>query len=93
VTHPRDVRAELLPMLALLSRAGADPGDLLRAQRRQFVPVAAGLAAQLRTATGFDQALVQWRHESVGATLRFLDALLAATPAPRAETAPAAAAR
>jgi len=76
-----------------VSRAGVDPGDLLRAQRRQFVLVAAGLAAQLRIATGFDQALVQWRHESVSATLRFLDALLAAASAPRAETAPAAAAR
>jgi DNA-binding PadR family transcriptional regulator len=93
VAHPRDARSELLLKLALLSRAGADPEDLLRAQRRQLVPVAAGLAAQLRTATGFDQALAQWRHESVSATLRFLDALLAATPAPRAETAHASAAR
>jgi PadR family transcriptional regulator AphA len=92
VTHPRDVRSELLPKLALLSRAGADPGDLLRAQRRELVPVADGLAAQLRTATGFDQVLVQWRHESVSATLHILDALLAAPP-PRAETAHAAAAR
>ena len=91
--HPRDVRSELLLKLALLSRAGADPGDLLRAQRRQLIPVAEGLAAQLRTATGFDQALARWRHESASATLRFLDTLLAATPAPRAETAAAVAAR
>jgi DNA-binding PadR family transcriptional regulator len=91
--HPRDVRSELLLKLALLSRAGADPGDLLRAQRRQLIPVAEGLAAQLRTATGFDQALARWRHESASATLRFLDTLLAATPAPRAETAHATAAR
>jgi alpha-tubulin suppressor-like RCC1 family protein len=33
--------------MALLSRAGADPGDLLRAKRRQFVPVASELARQL----------------------------------------------
>ena len=91
--HPRDVRSELLLKLALLSRAGADPGDLLRAQRRQLIPVAEGLAAQLRTATGFDQALAQWRHESASATLRFLDTILAATPAPRAQTADAVAAR
>jgi len=90
--HPRDVRSELLLKLALLSRAGADPGDLLRAQRRQLIPVTEGLAAQLRTATGFDQALARWRHESASATLRFLDTLLAATPPPRAETAHAAAA-
>jgi DNA-binding PadR family transcriptional regulator len=91
--HPRDVRSELLLKLALLSRAGADPGDLLRAQRRQLIPVAEGLAVQLRTATGFDQALTRWRHESASATLRFLDTLLATTPPPRAETAHATAAR
>jgi PadR family transcriptional regulator AphA len=93
VAHPRDVRSELLLKLALLSRAGADPEDLLRAQRRQLIPVADGLATQLRTATGLDRDLTLWRHESVSATLRFLDTLLAATPAPRAETAHAAAAR
>ena len=93
VTHPRDVRSELLLKLALLSRSGADPADLLRAQRRQLVPVADGLATQLRTATGFDRDLALWRHESVSATLRFLDTLLAATSALRAETAHATAAR
>jgi DNA-binding PadR family transcriptional regulator len=91
--HARDVRSELLLKLALLSRAEADPGDLLRAQRRQLVPVAEGLAGQLRSATGFDQALTRWRHESVCATLRFLDTLLATAPAPRAEAAHATAAR
>jgi len=91
--HPRDVRSELLLKLALLSRAGADPGDLLRAQRCQLIPVTEGLAAQLRTATGFDQALARWRHESASATLRFLDTLLATPPAPRAETVHATAAR
>jgi DNA-binding PadR family transcriptional regulator len=90
--RPRDVRSELLAKLALLSRAGTDPGDLLRAQRRQLAPVADGLAAQLRNVTGFDRDLALWRHESVGAALRFVDSLLAAAPAPRAETAPVTAA-
>jgi PadR family transcriptional regulator AphA len=85
--HPRDVRSELMVKLALLARIGADPGELLRAQRQQLIPVAEGLARQVRAATGFDQALMRWRHESVGATLRFLDTLLAAAPAPRAEAA------
>jgi DNA-binding PadR family transcriptional regulator len=93
VGHARDVRSELLLKLALLSRAGADPRDLLRAQRRELIPVAEGLAGQLRTATGFDRALTLWRHESACATLRFLDTLLATAPAPRAETAHATAAR
>jgi PadR family transcriptional regulator AphA len=91
--HPRDVRSELLAKLALLSRAGADPSDLLQAQRRQFAPVADRLAGRLRTATGFDQDLARWQHESVGAALRFLDTLLATAPAPRAESARAGAVR
>jgi len=82
--HPRDVRSELLVKLALLSRIGADPRDLLLAQRQQLIPVAEGLARQLCTVTGSGQVLMRWRHESVGATLRFIDALLAAAPAPQA---------
>jgi len=80
VCHPRDIRSELLVKVALLDRVGADPRDLLRAQRGQLAPVADGLAGQLRTATGFDHILALWRHESVCATLRFLDALLTAVP-------------
>jgi PadR family transcriptional regulator AphA len=91
VGHPRDVRSELLLKLALLSRMGADPGDLLCAQRRQLTPVADGLARQMRAATGFDQTLTRWRHESVCATLRFLDTLLATTRASQAEATHAAA--
>jgi DNA-binding PadR family transcriptional regulator len=91
--HARDVRSELLVKLALLSQAGADPGDLLRAQRRQLMPMAAELARQLHTVTGFDRPLTLWRHGSVCAALRFIDALLSAPPAPRAESAPATASR
>jgi hypothetical protein len=43
VRHGRDVRSELLAKLALLDRAGADAGGLVRAQRDQLVPVAGGL--------------------------------------------------
>ena len=82
--HARDIRSELLLKLALLDRAGADPGELLRAQRSQLAPVASALAAHLHATTGFDHVLTRWRHESVSATLRFLDALLATVPAPRA---------
>ena len=82
--HARDVRSELLLKLALLDRAGADPQALLEAQRRQLAPIAGALAGQVPATAGFDQALMQWRHESVSATLRFLDTLLATVPAPRA---------
>jgi hypothetical protein len=69
--------------MALLDRVGADPQDLLRAQRSQLAPIASALAGQISAATGFDQVLLQWRYESVSATLRFLDTLLATAPAPR----------
>ena len=81
--HARDVRSELLMKIALLDRAGADPRALLRAQRRQLAPVADALVGQIPATTGFGQALMQWRYESVSATLRFLDSLLAGVPASR----------
>jgi hypothetical protein len=70
--------------MALLDRVGADPRELLRAQRRPLAPFASSLAGQIHITTGFDRILAIWRHESVLATLRFLDALLATVPAPRA---------
>jgi PadR family transcriptional regulator AphA len=81
VIHPRDIRSELLVKLALLGRVNSDPGDSLHKQRAQLVPVADALAAEVYAATGFDQTLALWRHESVSATLRFLDDLLVAVPA------------
>jgi DNA-binding PadR family transcriptional regulator len=85
--HHRNVRSELLVKLALLDRAGVDPRDLLRAQRSQLAPIAAALANEIHTATGYDRALALWRHESVSATLRFLDVVLATMPAQQAGTA------
>jgi DNA-binding PadR family transcriptional regulator len=87
IGHHRDIRSELLVKLALLDRAAVDPRDLLRAQRGQLASVAATLASEMRIATGYDYALMLWRHESVLATLRFLDALLAPVPAQRGGTA------
>jgi PadR family transcriptional regulator AphA len=71
--HNRDVRSELLAKLALLDRAGADPADLLTAQRAQLEPVAEALHRKLARTTGFDRTVVLWRWEMVVATLRFLD--------------------
>jgi DNA-binding PadR family transcriptional regulator len=85
--HPRDLRSELLVKLALLDRAGVDPWDLLRAQRRQLAPISDALANEMHTATGYSHVLALWRHESVSATLRFLDSLLAQVPAERDDAA------
>lgn len=75
VRHNRDIRSELLVKLALLERAGADPGPLLAAQRDQLQPVADGLLDQLDIATGFDSTVILWRYETITGTLRFLDAV------------------
>jgi DNA-binding PadR family transcriptional regulator len=75
VAHARDIRSELLVKLALLDRVGADSGELLRAQHDQLVPIAAALAGRLDAAAGFDRTVALWRHETITATLRFLDAL------------------
>jgi hypothetical protein len=80
-SHNRDVRSELLVKLALLDRIGADVRPLVDAQREQLTPVAAALADRLSTSSGFDRTLILWRSETVSATLRFLDALLAGEPA------------
>jgi hypothetical protein len=78
--HNRDIRSGLLLKLALLDRVGVDPGELLRAQRTQLTPVAAALASRVPAAGGYDRTLTLWRSESISATLRFLDTLLAGTP-------------
>jgi DNA-binding PadR family transcriptional regulator len=75
VRHGRDVRSELLVKLALLDRAGADAGGLVRAQKDQLKPIAGRLDDRLRSAEGPARTVMLWRREAISATLRFLDAL------------------
>jgi DNA-binding PadR family transcriptional regulator len=79
-THARDIRSELLVKLALLDRGGADPRQLVLAQRQELVPIAEALTDRLDKATGFDRTVALWRHETISATLRFLDALVPHSP-------------
>jgi DNA-binding PadR family transcriptional regulator len=81
VTQLRDIRPELLVKLALLARVSSDPSDLLHKQRAQLAPIADALAAEMYAATGFERTLALWRHESISAEIRFLDALLVTVPA------------
>ena len=80
VAHARDIRSELLVKLALLDRTGTDSGELLLAQQAQLAPIAEALADRLHAATGFDRTVALWRHETIAATLRFLDALPLQSP-------------
>lgn len=77
VEHVRDIRSELMVKLAVLDRAGADPSDLLTAQRRVIEPIAKALRADRDQAQGFDRTLAGWRYETTAATLAFLDEILA----------------
>ncbi len=75
VEHVRDVRSELMIKLALHDRTGADSLPLVRAQLDRLLPTAAGLSDRLRTAEGVEQTLLQWRHQAMTATVRFLTTL------------------
>ena len=78
VRHIRDVRSELMVKLALLDRAGADPSALVRAQLDELRPIAAALDQRLSAANGFDRTVALWRHESMAATMRFLQSVTSA---------------
>ena len=73
VMHGRDVRSELMMKLALLERAGDDPGQLLREQRAEFGPLAAALADRVHATTGTERTLALWRHRAMSTTVQFLD--------------------
>ena len=80
VEHARDIRSELLVKLALLRRAGDDPGDLLTAQHALLAPVAAALHDRSAAVDGFDRTLLLWRYTNASAALSFLESQLAAQP-------------
>jgi hypothetical protein len=78
----------LLVKLALLERAGADPRELLLAQRWQLAPIASAPDDRLRSAEGCERTLALWRCEAMAVTMRFLAVvtarqLLAQARAPR----------
>jgi PadR family transcriptional regulator AphA len=75
VEHIRDLRTELLAKLALMARAGADPGRLLSTQRQVLQPIVAALAEQKQSARDFEKTILAWRYQVAQAALRFLDEL------------------
>ena len=83
VEHVREIRSELLLKLALLDRAGEDPGPLLRAQRAVLEPLVAALESRRTSSDGFDAILLAWRRANAVAALDFLDAVApAGSPQP-----------
>lgn len=73
VEHVRDLRSHLLMKLALLDRAGRDPGALLRGQRAALEPIVEAVAAERDRSEGFDGVLATWRYCTASAALTFLD--------------------
>lgn len=88
VGHVRLIRSELLLKLALLDRAGHDPGGLLRAQREVLEPIAQAIEARRAGSEGFDAILLAWRRSTALAALDFLDTV---TPAARTPNLPVSA--
>jgi DNA-binding PadR family transcriptional regulator len=80
VAHVRDIRSQLLLKLALLDRAGEDPADLLRMQRKVLEPIARAMEAKT-DGMGFDATLIAWRRATALAALDFIDAITDSTPA------------
>lgn len=82
VDHLRDVRSLLMLKLALLARAGGDPGPLVDAQRERLAPLVAALEARLAGAEAFEHTLVLWRLESARSVVRFLEGVARGGAAP-----------
>jgi DNA-binding PadR family transcriptional regulator len=87
VDHVRDIRSQLLLKLALLDRAGEDPADLLRMQRKVLEPIASAMTAKSEVrgrtrdqaegaAGGFEEILIAWRKATALAALDFLDTII-----------------
>ena len=76
VRHVRDVRSQLLMKLALLDRAGQDPGGLLTAQRAVLVPIISAIEAERFDGDSFDVTLHAWRRAAANAALSFLDDIM-----------------
>ena len=75
VEHVRDVRAELLVKLALLSRSGQPSTRLVERQIEHLAPVVTAVSKP-PAGEDFDLVLARWRKEQALAVDRFLRSLL-----------------
>ena len=74
VSHPRDLRSELLLKLVLAEQCNVDISSMLVQQRVQISAIADALAEQSNGISPVD-VVALWRTESSQAALRFLDHL------------------
>ena len=76
VSHPRDLRSELLLKLVIADLCAIDITDMLVLQRERIAKMADAIATQVADAPA--DVVTLWRSESSLAALRFLDRLAAA---------------
>jgi DNA-binding PadR family transcriptional regulator len=72
VQHVREVRSQLLMKLALMHRAGLDPGGLLHRQQAALAPIARAIRESRSEPEGFEATLLAWRRASAEAAISFL---------------------
>jgi PadR family transcriptional regulator AphA len=84
VDHVRDVRSILLVKLALLSRSGRSPRQLLEAEQQHVAALLAGLQPRAAAAGGFNATLLRWRLHQATSVQRFLADELRAAQEPSA---------
>jgi PadR family transcriptional regulator AphA len=73
VAHIRDMRIEFQLKLALLSRSGTSPLDLIEAQRTALQPTLTALDCQVESAPDHVEL---WRHHSAASAAAYLDHLM-----------------
>jgi len=73
VAHIRDMRIEFQLKLALLSRSGKSPRDLIESQRIALQPTLTALDGQVESPPDHVEL---WRHHSAAAAAAYLDHLL-----------------
>lgn len=76
ITHPRDVRTDLIVKFVLLARREVANAGLAAAQLTQFQAAAAGLEEKATAATGDERVVALWRVESMRAITRYLEQVI-----------------
>jgi DNA-binding PadR family transcriptional regulator len=72
VSHPRDVRTDLMAKFVFLARRGVPLGPLARRQLESFAPAAAGILRAATDATGPDWVVATARLETMRSITRTL---------------------
>ena len=76
ISHPRDVRTDLIVKFVLLARREVSNSALAAAQLAKFEVAAAGLEEKASVATGDERVVALWRVESMRSITRYLEQVI-----------------